>query len=278
VKDEREEQKTTVKAAKRGRLLPGLKVSDGFTRHPFDLEFGTRTSGLIAGRNLKSGHRNDRNSTAYFGVAPSVIQGLLVLWRRNRPIAPIDDFTFVDLGAGMGRAMLLASEYRFRSVVGVELNPTLARIARKNAALWRKSKKALAPMRVVCRDAVEFEFPAGPCVAFLFNPFNARVMRMLLGSLATRFAGKPGQLDILYANNEQEKVLERQAGFTRLFQGQVNRSRTDAIADHRILANQPDGEYASSNWEDCSVWRWLEKQGIGTSCEVSIDCPSDRDL
>jgi SAM-dependent methyltransferase len=260
VKDGKEERKNRVK---RGRLLPGLKLSDGFTRHPFDLEFGTRTSGLIAGRHLKSGHRNDRYSTAYFAVAPSVMQGLVVRWRRSRPIAPIDEFTFVDLGAGMGRAILLASEYRFRSVVGVELNPTLARIARKNAALWRAAGKALAPMRVVCRDAVEFAFPAGPCVAFLFNPFNAQVMRRLLDSLAKSFAGRPGQLDILYANSEQEKVLERQAGFARLFKGQVSRSRADAIADHRILANQPEGEYASSNWEDCSVWRWVGNQGLG---------------
>ena len=45
VKDEKEKQKSTMKAAKRERLLPGLKVGDGFMRHPFDLELGTRTSG-----------------------------------------------------------------------------------------------------------------------------------------------------------------------------------------------------------------------------------------
>jgi predicted RNA methylase len=225
-------------------------------RHPFDLEFGVRTSGLIAGRHLKSGHRNDRHATAYYGVAPSVLRELLARWRRSQPAAPIDEFTFVDVGAGMGRAALLASEYPFRAVVGVELNPALARIARRNAALWREAGRALAPMRMVCRDAAEFKFPAGPCVAFLFNPFGAPVMRRLLGALAMSFAARAGQLDILYANTEQEKVLERQAGFVRLFQGQVRRSRADAIADHRILANQPEGEYASSNWEDCSVWRW----------------------
>jgi hypothetical protein len=178
-------------------------------------------------------------------------------WRRCRPLAPIDEFTFVDLGAGMGRSVLLASGYPFRAVVGVELNPTLARIARNNARLWRAAGRALAPMRMICRDAVEFKFPAGPCVAFLFNPFASPVMRRLLVSLARSFAGREGQLDILYANNEQERVLERQEGFARLFLGQVRRSRVDAIADHRILANQPEGEYVSSNWEDCSVWRWV---------------------
>jgi hypothetical protein len=62
-------------------------------------------------------------------------------------------------------------------------------------------------------------------------------------------------LDLLYVNNEQEGELESAPGWTRLFLGKVRRSRADAIADHKIMANQPEGEYASSNWEDCSIWR-----------------------
>jgi len=241
------------------RLLPGLAVKDGFMRHPFDLEFGVRTSGLVAGRNLKSGHRADRYNTAYFGVAPSVFREMIVRWRRSKPAAAIDEFTLVDLGAGMGRAILLAAEYPFRAVVGVELNPTLARIGRRNMALWRAAGRARTPMRMVCRDAVEFTLPAGPCVVFLFNPFGAPVMRRLLAAWNRACAGREGQLDILYVNNEQDRVLERHAGLARLFAGEVRRSRADAIADHRILANQPDGEYAVTNWEDCSIYRWVGK-------------------
>ena len=226
-------------------------------RHPFDLEFGVRTSGLVAGRNLKSGNRSDRHNTAYFGVAPSVFREMIVRWRRLKPIAAIDAFTFVDLGAGMGRALLLAAEFPFRAVVGVELNPTLARIGRKNMAQWRMEKRALAPMRMVCRDAVDFKLPAGPCVVFLFNPFGAPVLRRLLASWSRSLVGRERQLDILYVNNEQERVLRCQPGFARLFAGEVRRSRADAIADHRILANQPDGEYAVTNWEDCSIYRWV---------------------
>jgi hypothetical protein len=246
----------TGKREGRAPLLPGLKVGDGFTRHPFDLEFGVRTSGLIAGRHLKSGHRHDRHNTAYYGVAPSVFRSMIVRWRQTKPIAPIDEFAFIDLGAGMGRAVLLASEYPFREVVGVELHPTLARIARRNAAIWRRAGRAVAPMRMVCGDAVEFRFPERPCIAFLFNPFGAPVLRRLLTNFARGFAGRTGQLDILYVNNEHERELERHAGFKPAFKGEVRRSRADAIADHKILANQPDGEYAATNWEDCSIWRF----------------------
>ena len=152
--------------------------------------------------------------------------------------------------------MLLTAELPFRQVVGVELNPTLGRIGRKNLAVWRASGRARTPMKLVCGDAVEFPLPEGPCLAFLFNPFGAPVMRRLLAAWRKVLIGRAGELDLIYVNNEQECVLEQQSGFARLFLGQVRRSRADAIADHRILANQPDGEYASTNYEDCSIWRW----------------------
>jgi len=238
------------------RRLPGLRVGEGFTRHPFDEEFGVQTSGLVAGRHLKSGHLHDRHATAYYGVAPSVFEALLRRWRRSRPGWAVEEVSFIDVGAGMGRAVLLAAELPFRRVVGVELNPTLARIARRNLSVWRASGRAQAPMKIIYGDAVDFRLPQGPCLAFMFNPFGAPVMRRLLAAWKKAMAGQSAQLDILYVNNEQERVLERQAGFARLYLGKIRRSRTDAIADHRILANQPDGEYASANDEDCSIWRW----------------------
>jgi SAM-dependent methyltransferase len=205
---------------------------------------------------LKSGHAHDRHSTAYFGVAPSVFDGLLKRWRRTKPCAPLEDFIFVDLGAGMGRAMLLASKFPFAKVQGVELNPVLASIARKNIRKWQAEARDIAPMQITCGDVLESQLPKGPCLAFLFNPFGESVMRRVLKRLARIFADRPGELDLLYVNNEQEGVFELQSGFTRLYLGQLRRSRSDAIADHKIMANQPDGEYAASNYEDCSIWRW----------------------
>lgn len=56
------------------KALPRMTVKEGLTTHPFDVENGVRTSGLIPGRFLKTGHAHDRHSTAYFGVAPSVFR------------------------------------------------------------------------------------------------------------------------------------------------------------------------------------------------------------
>jgi SAM-dependent methyltransferase len=235
------------------RLLPGLSVKDGLVRHPFDLEFEVRTSGLVAGRHLKSGHPSDRHITAYYAVAPSVFRAMLVRWRRCRPVAPIDEFTFIDLGAGMGRALLLAAEYPFRAVIGIELHPTLVRIARRNLAAWRAAERARAPMRMVSGDAAAFIPPPGPCVAFLFNPFGATVLRRVLAQWTRH---RKSVLDILYVNNEQEHVLQQRPGFSRLYHGQVRRSHADMVADRRILTSQPEAEYAATPCEDCSIYRW----------------------
>jgi hypothetical protein len=236
--------------------MPGLTAKGGFTWHPFDLENGVQTSGLIPGRHLKTGHRHDRHSTAYFGVSPSVFHSLIRRWQRTRPAGPIEDFTLVDVGAGMGRAMLLAAEMPFRRVIGIELNPILVRTARKNIAIWRAAGRVKVSTRLICGDVIDFDFPRQPCLVFLFNPFGATVMRRLLSRLSKRFSDLPGQLDLLYVNNEQERTIWLTSGFTRLFEGQIRRSRTDAIADHKIMANQPKAEYMAANYEDCSIWRW----------------------
>ena len=233
-----------------------MSVEEGFTQHPFDLEHDVLTSGLIPGRFLKTGHAHDRHSTAYFGVAPSVFHALLKRWQRTKPFAAIEEYTFLDLGAGMGRAMLLASGYRFHKMIGVELNPKLANMARRNLAKWRVAGRGHSPARIICADALSTPMPKGPCLLFLFNPFGESVLRRLVKRLAAVFANRPGQLDILYVNNEQDRAIGLESGFTRLFAGRIRRSPTDAIADHRIMANQPDGEYEASIYEDCSIWRW----------------------
>lgn len=244
-------------AAKRPKRLAGLTVRDGYTVHPFDKRFSVRTSGLIAGRHLRSGHRHDRHSTAYFGVAPSVFAALMRRWKRLNPAARVEETVFLDVGAGMGRAVLLAAEMPFKEVAGVELNLTLAQIARRNLAKWRAADRVRAgKVRIVEGDAVEFRLPAMATVAFLFNPFGRTVLKRLLTKWHETLRAQPNRLDLIYVNNEHESLLGETPGFTRLFLGKVARSRVDAIADHKIMANQPEGEYASSNFEDCSIWRW----------------------
>ncbi len=238
-------------------LLPGLRVKDGFLRHPFDIEHHVHTSGLVHGRDLKTGHLHDKHNTAYYGIAPSVLVELISWWRAITLVAPPMDYSFVDVGAGMGRGMLIAAQMPFREVIGVELHPDLVAIAEKNVAVWQQSGRARSPMRVVCGDATEFQFPAGPCVVYLFNPFREPVLRALLKHLSRQFANRPGQLDVLYANDELAEVFRGSREWSEIWTGQIKLSPEDEAADREILNNQPDGEYAWSTNEPSSIYRFV---------------------
>ena len=243
----------------RKRRLPGLTKKDGYLRHPFDVAHGVETSGLVHGRDLRTGHQHDKHSTAYYGIAPSVLTQLCARWRGLPLKAHPMDYSFIDLGCGMGRAMLLASEMPFREVIGVELHPELAAQAQANVEIWERSGRARCPIRVVCGDVAEFAFPKDPCVAYLFNPFREPVVQALLKHIGAEFAGRSGELDLLYANDEMASAIENHGGFARLWTGLVPLSEEDEAADRAILENQPDGEYAWSTEEPSSIYRWIGK-------------------
>jgi SAM-dependent methyltransferase len=175
--------------------------------HPFDVEHGTDTGGLIAGDDLASGHANDRHIAGYAAVPPSRFLGMVARWQAGNPAYALGEYCFVDLGCGKGRALLLASELGFREVVGVELNPSLSAIARANAELWRAAGKARSPIRIEEKDALELEWPAGPCVIFLFNPFDAALMRQLADRMVAAFRDRPSELEILYYKPEHANVF-----------------------------------------------------------------------
>ncbi|HET9086661.1 MAG TPA: class I SAM-dependent methyltransferase, partial [Acidobacteriaceae bacterium] len=93
--------------------------------HPFDTLHGVDTSGLIWGEDLKSSHPDTYWASGYYAISPSVF------WKAmERLNLPWERFTFIDVGCGKGRALLLAQRYRFHQLVGLEISPELAQIAR----------------------------------------------------------------------------------------------------------------------------------------------------
>src|ERR1700691_1972444 len=99
--------------------------------HPFDERFGVDTSGLLY--ELPSGHQHDLYNNGYFAVAPSVLHSVMQAL-RDRLQLDYRRFSFVDVGSGKGRALLLACDYPFREIMGIELSPELDRVARANIA------------------------------------------------------------------------------------------------------------------------------------------------
>jgi SAM-dependent methyltransferase len=87
-------------------------------------------------------------------------------FRKMLNVSGVDfrEYTFLDLGSGKGRTLLMASEFPFRRIIGVELVPELHAIAEKNVARFASAEQKCRAIETVCADARDYEFPEEPVV------------------------------------------------------------------------------------------------------------------
>jgi SAM-dependent methyltransferase len=226
--------------------------------HPFDIAHGTETSGLLPGTVIARGTTHEPTDlTAYYGVAPSILRALLDLWLRElHPLATIERTVFLDIGAGKGRAMLVASEYPFLRVEGIELNPKLADIAHRNISMWETTQQStmLAPLLLHEDDATRMPLPQEPLLAHLFHPFEDRLLRRFLRHVEKDLTANPRPFDLVYVNAEHDSLLDKHPALERLWLGRVPMSPEDHVADLAAIAQQK--EYASTGDELCAIYRF----------------------
>ena len=227
--------------------------------HPFDRQHGTDTSGLLPASVIVQGtSATEAELTAYYGVAPSILEALLDIWlQRAAPPQSIERYTFLDVGAGKGRAILIASAYPFASVEGIELNESLADIAQANIALWYDDPETapLAPIVLHHADATKHPLPRTPTVAFLFHPFEAPILRRFLRHVEQHLAKHVQPFDLVYVNAEHGSLVDQNPAFKMVWEGRVPMSTEDHIADLAAIAQQR--EYGSTGDEFCMIYRFI---------------------
>lgn len=123
----------------------------------------------------------------------------------------LSEFAFVDLGSGKGRTLLMASDYPFRRILGVELLPVLHEIAKQNVSSYHSASQRCFAMESICADATEFPFPDEPIVLYLFNPFPEPGMRRVIANLERSLRAHPQAVYVLYHNPLLEYVLGESA-------------------------------------------------------------------
>jgi hypothetical protein len=122
-------------------------------------------------------------------------------------------YTFLDLGSGKGRTLLMASEYPFRRVLGVELLPELDQIAQENIRQVKSDQRKCGTVESVCQDARVFEFPEEPLLVYLFNPFLESGLSRVFRNLEQSLQATPRPVIILYHNPLLANVLDASVVF-----------------------------------------------------------------
>lgn len=116
-------------------------------------------------------------------------------------------FTFIDIGSGKGRPLLLASDYPFREIIGVELSRALVDTANRNAQIYKSPTQRCKRIVSVCQDATRYEFPNSPLCLYLYNPFPIEPMKAVMANLRASLQSNPRDAFLIYQNPAHAEYL-----------------------------------------------------------------------
>jgi SAM-dependent methyltransferase len=202
----------------------------------FDSTLGVNTKGPVGLWHLQINSGNVRHATRYEGVDPVLLRRLLSGLHKN-----FSSSTFIDLGCGKGRALLVAGEFKFAAVVGVEFARELADTAKTNC------ERAGAKVKIYRQDATEFRFPPGKLVVYFYNPFGPSVLMPVIDHLLEQHTE---ECYIIYVNPLHRHCIDGRRRVTELTSNReaaiwkVSRQETDE-ADDCVLCTSGTRERAS---------------------------------
>ena len=183
--------------------------------HPFDLLNGTDTAGVVDSNDLPASEDSSKIARFYWGAQPSVVRSALT------KLPSLEKFTFIDLGCGKGRPLLVASEFPFRSIVGVELSPSLAEIAQNNAAIMERRYPDRPRVHVIGSDAGNFRLPSGNIALYLYNPFGEEITMKVVAEVEAALASEPRTIYVIYQNPVRGYCFDASPALKRYFAANI---------------------------------------------------------
>lgn len=192
------------------RLPLARRIYNGWARvHPFDRAHGVDTSGFVPAAECAGDSGLAAQIIYYAGSQPSLVRSVL------ESLPEPEHYAFVDIGCGKGRPLIVASEFPFVRLVGVELAPRLAEIALANAAIVAARHPGRIPIEIQVGDATGVSPPANRVVYFMYHALNQALVSALVENLERQLQDRLQHAFFVYYNPVHGEVLDRSARFTR---------------------------------------------------------------
>ena len=132
-------------------------------------------------------------------------------WRLIRHLSPTADDTFFDIGCGTGRVLCAAAQFPFRRVIGIEIDPRMIALAKRNASTLRRRR---CPIEIVGGDATTFAVPDDVTMVFLYNPVRGDGLSHIMSRLVDSVDRSPRRIRVAYANPTEHARLMALGRFT----------------------------------------------------------------
>ncbi|MEO9171373.1 MAG: class I SAM-dependent methyltransferase [Candidatus Baltobacteraceae bacterium] len=176
----------------------------------FDLEHGVTTQAILFLTDLDPEAVGDAGAHATHYEAVPVADFRMLM--RHVPPETIERASFVDAGAGMGRAIILACEYPFARVRGVEISPGLCEVGRENISNATRTQRQCDDVAIERGDARIWKYPTGDLVVFMYNPFDGPAMEAALGAILHR--EDAGETWLMYHTPAERIIVENDPQWT----------------------------------------------------------------
>jgi SAM-dependent methyltransferase len=181
----------------------------------FDEKYGLDTQTPVAARDLELANPIGRFAHRYEGTPIPLIHKII-----RRLGTDLRRFTFIDLGSGKGRVLLIASQYPFKSIIGVEFSERLHNISQANIARFADLGLAKVRPNSIKMDATEVDFsPLGDKIIFCNNPFSASLMLKVIDNLEISLARSKDDAILIYLTPISPQIVQRLSKFRMIYAG-----------------------------------------------------------
>jgi SAM-dependent methyltransferase len=182
-------------------------TSKGRTQRPdnFDETWGVETKKPVRLFELTFIGGNEFYASSYEASPPGVPDGLI-----SGLDIQYEDFSFVDLGSGKGRVLLVASQFPFKKIIGVEFSPELVETSLRNIEAAKRANRRCDNIDVCCKDAADYIFPGENLVVYLYYPFDGKVMRKVIENLRLCLEKYRRRIIVVYVTPTCADLLDRE--------------------------------------------------------------------
>ena len=172
-----------------------------FLSHVWDRRHDVDTGGQVeiedvevVGPNKKFGHPIVSTSPRTFGYFARYF--------------PVDrrEFTFVDMGSGKGRAVILAAKYGFKRAIGVEFSKSAHLTAQHNVENFQRKYPVNCDISLVLGDVTDYNLPLDRLVLYFANPFALDLWPIMLGNVVESYQSRPREFYLILTGSQPIKI------------------------------------------------------------------------
>jgi predicted RNA methylase len=196
----------------------------------WDVAHGTDTSGVLEVDEIEASAEQKQGAVRYEATPPECFEHLI----EQAGGRTLEASTFVDIGSGKGRVVLMAALAGFRKAIGVEMGSDLHGIANANLERLRP-RLGEAEVHMLLADARDFSWEPEPTLLFLNNPFGAELLAQLLQAIETSLKASPRPFTIIYYHCNHGQLLKARSGWSLVAEGWW-RDESHHYSIHRWMA------------------------------------------